>query len=93
MRFHQRRDLLRGLIRADFDIGNLCPRMDTGVGSARAVDFHRMACHAAENLFNFSLNGIVRISLPLPAAVPPAIVFYDQSKIRHVGFSFAFFLV
>lgn len=59
-------------------ICDLSRRMDAGIGSARAVDLHRLSCDPGQQRFELALNRVVRISLLLPAVIARAIVLQDH---------------
>ena len=59
-------------------ICDLSRRMDAGIGSARAVNLHRLSCNPGQQRFELALNRVVRISLLLPAVIARAIVLQDH---------------
>ena len=71
-------------------ICDLSCRMDAGIGSARAVNLHRLSCDPGQQRFELALNRVVRISLLLPAAVARAVVAKRQFIILHRATPFFF---
>ena len=48
--------------------------VNTSIGSSGPVDLHRLAQKPGQSLFYFSLNGLFRIALSLPAVVTASII-------------------
>lgn len=57
-----------------FDIGNLAQGVDAGVGASGAMQLDGLPSQAAEDGLQFSLYGLGRVSLYLPAAIACAVV-------------------
>src|SRR5262245_41613124 len=67
---------------ADFDVGDLTERMDTGVGSAGALHLDIALEYFLSGLSQLAHHG-ASVLLFLPAAVPAAIVFEQELECGH----------
>lgn len=65
------------------DAGHLSPGMDSGVGAAGALHLHRCTVQLAQHALQLALNGVSRVALHLPAAVPAAVVLNGQLVVLH----------
>ena len=64
-------------------IGHLSQGVYAGIGAAGAVQLHRLTGQAAEHPFHLALNGLVGVSLHLPATVAGAVILNGEFVIVH----------